>query len=125
MSTDLDLPKTWFIDIDGVIFPHNGYLNLPEGGFEKPLPGVLNFFKKIPKGDIVILCTARKEIYREITEYSLNKAGINYKVLLMELNTGVRVLINDKKNNEMITAYSINLKRNSGLDENEIKNVIK
>jgi len=45
------LPKTWLIDIDGVIFPHNGYLESAE---ESPLPGVLDFFRALPEHDVVL-----------------------------------------------------------------------
>ncbi|MGP6221040.1 hypothetical protein [Caldiplasma sukawensis] len=117
-------PKTWFIDIDGVIFPHNAYLNIKGNEYEIPLPGVVDFFKSLNSEDIVILCTARKEIYRQITEYSLNKAGITYNQLLMNLNTGTRILINDKKRDGKITAYAINLDRDIGLKEKKFFDIL-
>ena len=52
-----DLRKVWIIDIDGVIFPHNGHLD----GRDKPLPGVLSFFKGISKEDYIIIVTGRKD----------------------------------------------------------------
>ena len=46
------LPKTWIIDVDGVIFQHNEYLS---GVFpEKPLQGVKTFFKKIPQRNKIV-----------------------------------------------------------------------
>jgi hypothetical protein len=115
MNNLVNFPKTWFIDIDGVIFYHNGYLNVKAGESEIPLPGVVQFFKSMSSEDKVILCTARKEIYRKITELSLIKAGIKYDTLLMELPTGTRILINDKKESGMETASAINVNRNEGL----------
>lgn len=109
------LPKTWIIDIDGVIFEHNGYKELKDGEYEKPLGGVKEFFSNIPKNDFVILVTSREEKYRFMTEESLKMNGIRYDIILMGLPVGERILINDKKPSGLKTAYAINLKRNKGL----------
>jgi len=109
------LSKTWIIDIDGVIFKHNGYKELKDGEYEIPLPGVKEFFENISKSDLVILVTSREEKYRKITEDSLKKSGIRYDIILMNLPVGERILINDKKPSGLKTAYAVNLKRNEGL----------
>lgn len=109
------LPNTWFIDIDGVIFLHNGYLDKKAGELESPLPGVSEFFNNLDSNDKIILCTARKESFRKITEDSLVAAGIHYDILIMGLTTGKRILINDKKDEGMKTAFAINVTRNKGL----------
>jgi uncharacterized HAD superfamily protein len=113
------LPNTWFIDIDGVIFSHNGYLDKKDGEYETPLPGVIKFFRSLESKDRIILCTARKEHFRQRTESSLIAAGIPYDILLMELPTGRRILINDRKDSGMNTAFAVNIARNEGL-----KNVV-
>ena len=115
MTESAKLPNTWFIDIDGVIFPHNGHLNKREDEYEKPLPGVVQFFDSLDSDDRIILCTARKEYFRQKTESSLITAGIRYDLLIMELPTGKRILINDKKESGMKTAFAINITRDSGI----------
>nr|WP_312058887.1 hypothetical protein [Fervidobacterium pennivorans] len=111
------LPKTWIIDVDGVIFEHNKYLSMKEDEIEEPLPGVVDFFKKIKRDDFVILLTAREEKYRERTVRSLNAANIRFDALIMGLPKGERVLINDKKPKGLLTARAVNLERNAGLKD--------
>ena len=61
------LPRTWLIDLDGVIFFHNGYLK----GRAKLVPGIKSFLKQIKKEDGIIILTAREKKYKKITEESL------------------------------------------------------
>ena len=117
------LPNTCFIDIDGVIFQHNGYLNKKEDEYEIPLPGVIKFFSSLGSKDRIILCTARKEYFRQRTESSLIAAGIPYDLLIMDLPTGKRILINDRKDSGMNTAFAVNIVRNEGL-QNVVKRFV-
>ena len=67
--------KTWFIDIDGTIAIHRENYFLDEQ-LEKEnltvidtiLPGVEQFWSKIPKEDYIIITSARYERHRKITE---------------------------------------------------------
>lgn len=60
------LPKTWIIDIDGVIFMHNDYIE--RGSQERLIDGIKEFLNKnIKKSDVVVLFTARAKKYRAIT----------------------------------------------------------
>lgn len=102
--------KTWFIDIDGVIAKHNGYLI---DGSDSILPGVKDFFSKIPPEDQIILCTARKEDYKKITLGFLSFHQIRYTHILFNLNTGNRVLVNDNKPDGSIMAIAINTERDN------------
>ncbi len=106
-----NLPKTWLIDLDGVIVKHNGYLS----GEDELLPGALNFIQNIPAKDIIIFLTARESKWKEKTEKFLKKKAIRYDHLIFGLPYGERVLINDKKPSGLKTAYAINLKRDEGL----------
>jgi hypothetical protein len=106
------LPKTWLIDIDGVIFPHNGYLESAE---ESPLPGVLDFFRALPEHDVVLLLSARAETERQRTEAQLSRWGIRFSHLLLGLPVGERILINDIKPRGLQTALAGNVVRNSGI----------
>jgi hypothetical protein len=107
-----DLPKTWLIDVDGVVFPHNGYL---ASASETPLPGVLNFFRQLPTDDVVVLLSARAERYREQTEKALGRWGIRFSVLILGLPVGERVLINDEKPRGLRTAWAVSVARDAGI----------
>lgn len=106
------LPKTWLIDLDGTIFPHNGYL---KGIIEKPLRGVKDFFESLSTNDFIIILTSRSSIYRNITERNLHLSGIHWNLLLMDMPKGERILINDTKPSGLITAYAVQVERDRGL----------
>jgi hypothetical protein len=107
------LPKTWLIDIDGVILKHNGY---KQDG-EKLLPGVQEFWQQISKDDFVILLTARTEEMRESTLELLAKYGLRYNVAVFGVPTGERICINDQKPSGLVTSYAVNLLRDEGLSK--------
>jgi hypothetical protein len=115
--------KTWFIDIDGVIFEHNGYLK-EMAGIETPLPGVKALFSRIYKEDVIVLVSARDSVYKKITIKSLDSNNIRFNYLIMNLPTGPRLLINDTKPDGEKTAFSYNLPRNSGISPFLLKKII-
>tara|TARA_B110000014_G_C19564051_1_gene300886 strand:+ start:151 stop:501 length:351 start_codon:yes stop_codon:yes gene_type:complete len=107
------LSHTWFIDIDGTILKHNGYLIDKK---DTILKGVKKFFKKIPKKDKIILITSRKKNILKKTLLFLKKNNIRFDQVIFDLPYGERILINDiKPKNNLKTAISINVKRNEGL----------
>ncbi|NCZ71665.1 MAG: hypothetical protein EBY80_16205, partial [Actinobacteria bacterium] len=67
------------------------------------------------KGYYIILTTGRKESLRKVTEYQLSQVGIFYDQLIMGIGGGMRILINDKKENGIETSFSYNLNRNEGI----------
>ena len=108
-----NLSHTWFIDIDGTILKHNGYLIDKK---DTILKGVKKFFKKIPKKDKIILITSRKKNILKKTSLFLKKNNIRFDQVIFDLPYGERILINDiKPKNNLKTAISINVKRNEGL----------
>lgn len=109
-----DLPKTWLLDVDGVVFPHNGYLHCAD---ETPLPGVLEFFRQLPEDDQVVLLSARAEMYRQQTEAQLARWGLRYSSLLLGLPVGERVLINDEKPRGLRTALAVSVSRDTGIPD--------
>jgi hydroxymethylpyrimidine pyrophosphatase-like HAD family hydrolase len=118
----MEFKKTIFLDIDGCIFRHKGNLSTQILQTTELLPGVtekLNDWEA--KGHKIILVTGRKESMRKITEEQLSKAGIFYDQLVMGMNRGERILINDKKpeNANLISsehvASAIEITRNEGL----------
>ena len=108
-----NLSHTWFIDIDGTILKHNGYLIDKK---DTILKGVKKFFKKIPKKDKIILITSRKKNILKKTILFLKKNNIRFDQVIFDLPYGERILINDiKPKNNLKTVISINVKRNEGL----------
>jgi len=106
------LPKTWFIDVDGVIFVHNSHL--AEG--DQLLSGIKEFIDTLPSEDRVILVSARLEEFRAATEASLHRYSIRYDQLILGLPVGERILINDEKPDGLKTAIAINTIRDNFKD---------
>lgn len=114
-------PKTIFCDIDGTLLQHHGDASKQTTEDPVLLSGVLKKLKEWDqKGYNIILVTGRRESCREVTEKQLRKVGIFYDKLIMGIGGGPRVIINDRKPDGQTTAYSINLKRNGGLDDIKI-----
>ena len=106
------LNKTWILDLDGTLLKHNGYL---QGG-DVLLSGVKEFFASLPKGDKVILLTARKKEHLDSLSLFLKQNGIFYDYLLCDMPVGERILVNDQKPSGLNTAFAINKKRDEALN---------
>jgi len=115
-------PKTIFCDIDGTLIEHTVPWESSLPLFKvKILPGTLEKLAEWDsKGYNIILTTGRKESLRGVTEKQLSDVGIFYDQLIMGIGGGSRVLINDLKPNNDITAVAINLNRNQGISNLEI-----
>ena len=114
-----NLSHTWFIDLDGSIVKHNGYIIDKEDSL---LDGVSVFFRNIPTNDIIIITTSRKKKFKKKTIEFLKKNKIRFNEIMFDLPYGERILINDiKPNQKLNTSISINLKRNYGLLKYQIK----
>ena len=110
-----NLSHTWFFDLDGTILKHNGYIDDKK---DTLLNGVNEFFKKIPSKDIIIITTSRDKKNSKKTINYLKKMKIRFDKIIFNLPYGERILLNDiKPKNNLKTAISINLKRNSGLSK--------
>ena len=111
-------PKTIFCDIDGTILQHvHRFSDITELE-PQLLPGVREKFNQWDsQGHKIILCTARKESAREITEKHLKQLGLCWDQLIMGLTSGHRVLINDKLNiNHPNRAHEVNVITNGGFN---------
>lgn len=102
------LGHTWIFDIDGTICKHNGY---KIDGYDTLLPGVKEFFEKIPKEDVIVFLTSRTEEYRELTVNFLNKEGLRFSQIIFNAPYGERILINDDKPSGLHCSVSVNIKR--------------
>ena len=105
------LQHTWLIDIDGTIVKHNGH----KSGEEELLPGINDFWRKIPAEDTIILLSSRKEIEKESTLNFLQLHNLRFNHAIFDLPMGERCLINDKKPSGLNTAIAINVDRDYGL----------
>lgn len=112
-------PITIFCDIDGTLVKHSTADILSKPNYKLTL--LSNTIEKLNewnlKGYIIILTTGRKKSLKKQTIKQLEKAGIFYDKLIMEVGGGRRVLINDRKSDGTDTAFSINLDRNKGLTD--------
>lgn len=107
------LPKVWIIDLDGVVFRHNGYLD----GDDEVLDGAAQFWGQVAPDDVVVVMTGRSESERSRTLSLLAALGLRADYALFGLPKGERVLINDRKPSGLLTAYAMNLPRDQGLGD--------
>jgi hypothetical protein len=105
------LNHTWFIDLDGTILEHNGYLL----GEDKLLPGVKEFWANIPLDDYIVITTGREKKYQDMTLDFLTKNNLRHDAALFGLPLGERIVVNDTKPEGLQTALAWNVKRNKGL----------
>lgn len=120
----VDKPKTIFCDIDGTILKHVHKFSDISIDSQPVLQGVI---KKFNEWDSqchrIILCTARKESAREITEKQLKNIGIAWDQLIMGCTNGDRLLINDKLSKKSKDrALGINVITNEGFDDIDWEN---
>jgi hydroxymethylpyrimidine pyrophosphatase-like HAD family hydrolase len=115
MSTVTKNP-TFFVDIDGTLVEYRKFSELSTAVLT-PIAEVVNYINEQHKsGAVIIITTARPEIYRNYTINELEKIGVMYHQLVMDCGRGTRVILNDKdpENPELDRAVGINLTRNMG-----------
>lgn len=113
--------KTYFIDVDGTLVKHvsndeidKKILNNEEFQ-EILLPGVHEMWNQIEKNDKIIITTARREEHRKITEKIFRSNNLRFDLMIMDLPSGIRILINDTPDLLNKKAIAINVKRDQGL----------
>ncbi len=115
-------PKTIFCDIDGTLVKHAHRFSDLKDLEPTLLPGVREKFNQWDsQGHKIILCTARKESAREMTESHLRMLGLCWDQLIMGVTSGQRVLINDKLNvAHTDRAIGVNVITNEGFENIEL-----
>ena len=115
-------PATIISDIDGTIFRHCGDITRQHLIKSELLPGVKEKFIGWDRaGNRIILISGRRESTRPYTEKQLSENGIFYDHLILGVTGGMRVLINDRKeNNGDDTCKAVNVVRNEGLKNAEV-----
>lgn len=109
--------STIFCDIDGTIFKYRKFETYTSSEAEV-LPEVVNKLDQWKKeGHRIILTTARPESLYMHTVVELSKNGVEYDDIIMGIERGPRVLINDMDPaKEGLRAIGINLKRDEGFE---------
>lgn len=116
-----DKSRTWFIDFDGTLVMQKSHT----GDRDYILPETIEFFKNhVRNDDFVVVTTARqsKEHKDRISRF-MSAHGLKCDHILCDLPTGPRIVINDTKPSGAETAYSVKLKRDSGIKDKDLKNV--
>ena len=103
------LGHTWILDVDGTLCVHNGYLT----GEDVLLPGVKELFASIPPEDYILLLTSRKESERNRVDAFMNRHGLRYDKLLMDMPMGERILVNDDKPSGLPASVAVRKKRDA------------
>lgn len=110
---------TFFCDIDGTLFH---YRQFSEYKTVKPVP-VKNIVSEInelyDEGHHIVIVTARPEYLRVHTMKELDEFDIKYHKLVMEIERGPRILINDNEIEKLNRAYAINIERDKGLTKED------
>lgn len=108
--------STLFVDLDGVLINNSGQYFAPLWGTASAIKenaGIINKLYNTGKVKI-ILTTARKETYRELTIKQLQKEGICYHQIIFDIFHSKRIIINDySKTNPFKSCDAINIKRDS------------
>lgn len=108
--------KTYFFDVDGVLFENGAQYFKPRWEDTKPLNENLEVIKKLSENDKIQLffITSRPEKYRAMLEKKLKNLGIKYSGLIMDCLHSKRIIVDDFSNT---TGYpkceAINILRDS------------
>lgn len=102
------MTKTYFIDIDGILFKHNGSLAEQTTEQTSLLENAKHMLCEIEKnGDKIVLTTGRKNSMRQQTIELINKFGLFFDELVMGCNRGARIVVNDLKPDQIMkTAFA-------------------
>jgi hypothetical protein len=111
-----DQRKTWFLDFDGTLVAQKSH----HGDVDYILPGTKEFFANTVKDDdFVIVTTAREgDVHKERIALFMKTHGLKCDMIICDIPSGPRVVVNDKKPDGSETAYSFNLERDSGIGSN-------
>lgn len=110
--------KTYFIDLDGVIFQNRGkYGSENWGNSMIPLEQNLDIVKKMfEQGGQIVITTSRSEQYREKILHFFEDRNIKIHALVMDCHHSRRVIINDfAPTNPYPSCEAVNIPRNGDL----------
>ncbi len=109
--------KTYFIDIDGVLFKNKGQYDKNNiwNSESEPIQENIKFIRRLwNNGSQIMLVTARPKENEEKLVALLNKFKIRYHLVIMGCNHSERVIINDySTSNKYPSCSAINIPRDS------------
>lgn len=113
----MEKKSTIFCDIDGTIFKYRKFESYTET-IPEVLPKVRDTIRKWRKdGHMVILTTARPDSLYTHTIKELTRQAIEFDKLIMGIERGPRILINDMDPNKPgQRAMGVNLNRDEGFE---------
>lgn len=117
---------TLFVDIDGTLVKYRKFSELSESVLT-PIQDVIDYVNgHYDAGSVVVITTARPESYRLFTKQELEKIGVKYSQIIMDMGRGTRVILNDldPENPDLPRAIGINLQRDGGLEDIHIPSYI-
>jgi len=117
---------TLFVDIDGTLVKYRKFSELSESVLT-PIQDVIDYVNgHYDAGSVVVITTARPESYRLFTKQELEKIGVKYSQIIMDMGRGTRVILNDidPENPDLPRAIGINLQRDGGLEDIHIHSYI-
>lgn len=107
---------TLFTDLDGVLIENSGQYFEPLWGQTGGIKDNIEIVNKLyDTGNVkIIITTARREEFRDITMEQLKREGIKYHQIIFGLFHSKRIVINDySRTNPFKSCDAINVKRNS------------
>ena len=117
---------TFFVDIDGTLVQYRKFNELSTSVLT-PIQEVIDVVNKYyDEGAVIVITTARPSSYELFTKQELEKIGVKYHQLVMDLGRGTRVILNDKdpENEQIPRAIGINLNRNQGWEGLDITEMV-
>jgi hydroxymethylpyrimidine pyrophosphatase-like HAD family hydrolase len=117
---------TFFVDIDGTLVQYRKFNELSTSVLT-PIQEVIDVVNKYyDEGAVIVITTARPSSYELFTKQELEKIGVKYHQLVMDLGRGTRVILNDKdpENEQIPRALGINLNRNQGWEGLDITEMV-
>lgn len=115
---------TVFCDIDGTLFKYRKFAD-----YKNTNPVIISttvscINESYENGQYIVLTTARPEYLRTHTMKELDETNIKYHQLVMGIERGSRILINDKED-EKDRAYAFNVSRNTGMTNTQCDEFVK
>ena len=117
---------TFFVDIDGTLVVYRKFSELEKATLT-PVQDVIDTINQYyDEGAIIVITSARPQTYELFTKQELEKIGVKYHQLVMGIGRGTRVVLNDKdpESPETPRALGINLNRNSGWEDLNIRDLV-
>ncbi len=117
---------TFFVDIDGTLVQYRKFNELSTSVLT-PIQEVIEVINQYyDEGAVIVITTARPSSYELFTKQELEKIGVKYHQLVMDLGRGTRVILNDKdpENEQIPRAIGINLNRNQGWEGLDITEMV-